>query len=594
MTRALVWLCWGKRFVLEAAESARSAGTIEADRFLITDAAGAAHAKDKSEFTSIIPIELMYGNNLEKSRLIDFLPAGYETFLFLDTDTRIVGDVGLGFAKAERHGIALAPAPNYNLGEFFNFARIMRELGVEPADQIMYNSGVIFFHLTPAVRHVLERWRNLCATVGANKDFPRDQPFLTLALEQLGFTPYVLSPLYNYRSLGEHAVGSVRLWHSHFEEPLHLNHFNEAWPARRFVDGALMPADADAISRSPQGMLQLSLPGYAQRQPPEAAQSIAAQALDIQRKRGNRRANDFLIEQIGLGGSLDNDETYFAEALHFHLGLLHAYAGDPDRMAGHLRLSHTMPTGEDDQLFSDHVNVSHALRARQAGAIRRRMPPILIACMPRSASATLTHTIGRALDMPVLHVSAGQLPHYFLVPSWLDMFLEGGAITQDHFSASDFNVGVLRERGARDIFVLVRDPRAAARSQAHFDARGDDHPGRPLELRIERRCVEKLIPWLQAWIDCSRMKHLPFRIHWLTYREVCENPAAVLRRISGILADTYPAMAPYADIQKLEELRIHFVTGSDQAWQAEVGYETRERLWAACTPDIKSLLDLTW
>ena len=127
--------------------------------------------------------------------------------------------MSLGFAKAERHGIAMAPAPNYNLAEFFNFAYIMRELGIAPADQIMYNSGVIFLHLTAAVRKVLERWRDLCATIGAKSDFPRDQPFLNLALEQCGVTPYVLSPLYNYRGLGEYAVGNIRIWHSHFAPP---------------------------------------------------------------------------------------------------------------------------------------------------------------------------------------------------------------------------------------------------------------------------------------------------------------------------------------------------------------------------------------
>ena len=144
MKRAIVWLCWGERFISEAIDSARSAAAIEADRVLITNAEGARYVEDNPAFTSIVQTQLIHANNLEKSRLIDLLPDGYDTFLYLDTDTKIVGDVSLGFAKAEQHGIAMAPAPNYNLPEFFNFARIMRELGVEPADQIMYNAGVDF------------------------------------------------------------------------------------------------------------------------------------------------------------------------------------------------------------------------------------------------------------------------------------------------------------------------------------------------------------------------------------------------------------------------------------------------------------------
>src|SRR5262249_43584553 len=152
-----------------------------------------------------------------------------------------------------------------------------------------------------------------------------------------------------------------------------------------------------------------------------------------------------------------------------------------------------------------------------------------------------------------MHVSAGQFPDYFLVPSWLDMFLEGGAITQDHFGANPFNVGVLHGRGPRDIFVLVRDPRAAARSRVHFQATKDLSGDGPPDLRIRRECVENFIPWLQGWIDCSKATEHLLRVHWLTYREVRESPAAVLGRISAILGSTYPALASLSDRQSLEE-----------------------------------------
>src|ERR1700738_596154 len=65
--RAIVWLCWGERFIREAAASARSAAAIDADRILITDAAGAASAANQPEFTSIVTIELVHANNLAKT-----------------------------------------------------------------------------------------------------------------------------------------------------------------------------------------------------------------------------------------------------------------------------------------------------------------------------------------------------------------------------------------------------------------------------------------------------------------------------------------------------------------------------------------------
>ena len=81
-------------------------------------------------------------------------------------------------------------------------------------------------------------------------------------------------------------------------------------------------------------------------------------------------------------------------------------------------------------------------------------------------------------------------------------------------------------------------------------------------------------------------------MHWLTYHEVRASPAAVLRKISGILA--HPALATYADRESVEEVRMHFVSGDDDAWKAEVSRATRDLFWEACTPDVRSMLNLSW
>ena len=51
-------------------------------------------------------------------------------------------------------------------------------------------------------------------------------------------------------------------------------------------------------------------------------------------------------------------------------------------------------------------------------------------------------------------------------------------------------------------------------------------------------------------------------------------------------------MAPYAERFEVDEFRIHFKQGDDEAWRPEVGEATRQKLWDACTPDIRELLDL--
>jgi len=96
MKRALIWLSWGGRHVAEAIESARTANSLDADRILITDRASMGQVQGAEAFTAVAPLEPVYGNNLEKSRLVDLLPTGYESFLFRDSDTHILDDLSLG------------------------------------------------------------------------------------------------------------------------------------------------------------------------------------------------------------------------------------------------------------------------------------------------------------------------------------------------------------------------------------------------------------------------------------------------------------------------------------------------------------------
>ena len=342
----------------------------------------------------------------------------------------------------------------------------------------------------------------------------------------------------------------------------------------------------------PQTMLRVMMSKSAATSTAEERRSFAVRAKEIQKEKGSIHAVDYLVRQLGLEMAFDRDEDYFAEALNFHLGLLEAYSGRPEAMADHIRMSRTIPGPEDEHLYSDHVAITTVTREHQLHAIARGIPPILVACMPRSASATLTHSLARLLDAPVLHTSIGMFPDYFLAPAWLDVILQGGAVTQDHFMPNDFNLAVLKSRGRRNLFVLIRDPRAAARSLVHWFSRWDNNHSLPLEDRIQRECISNYIPWLQSWIDCSHDPALPFRIHMIRFQEITRDLAGTVRQIAGALQDEYPAMAPYAQCADLEEVRMHFDRGDDDAWRSEVGVETRRNLWNACTPEIRELLRL--
>jgi hypothetical protein len=339
-------------------------------------------------------------------------------------------------------------------------------------------------------------------------------------------------------------------------------------------------------------MLRLKMRASAELISAETRHGWVNQARQIQNDNGSIAAVRFLFDQIDTELLLDRDESYYAEALEFHLGILEAYCCRPEAMAEHIRRSHSMPGPEDDRLYSDHAAISAITRKHQLHAIANGIPSILMACMPRSASATLTHSLANMLDAPVLHTSIGRFPDYFIAPSWLDMFLEGGAVTQDHFMPNDFNAGVLKGRGQRDIFVTIRDPRAAARSWVHWLARWGSTGSTSVEEQIERECTENFIPWLQSWIDRSRDKSFAHRIHLIKFADITGNLEETVHRIARIAQSSVPASGSNLDRAQFEEVKIHFKEGDDNAWRSEVSEATAKRLWEACSPEVRELLRL--
>jgi hypothetical protein len=99
---------------------------------------------------------------------------------------------------------------------------------------------VIFFtpH-RPDVRAVLE------LTLALARKYPDapwgDQTYLTLAMEQLGFNPYTLSPSFNYRGFGELISGSIRIWHSFAPVPPNAASLEKGY-LHRYDNGKLVKA----------------------------------------------------------------------------------------------------------------------------------------------------------------------------------------------------------------------------------------------------------------------------------------------------------------------------------------------------------------
>jgi hypothetical protein len=321
-----------------------------------------------------------------------------------------------------------------------------------------------------------------------------------------------------------------------------------------------------------------------------AVRQIIAEVLQAQALRGDRAGNQAIIDKIGLDARLVQGEGYWGEALDYHLGLLYAHIGEPEKAAEHFERSHTHPGQGGNQIFDGHQRESLELRRHQELARQRGMPSPVIAAMPRSASASLTQTLATLFDAPLMRISCGRFPNFYLVPRWLNSFSPGGAVLHDHFGAAPFNLKTLREGGVRRVFVRVRDPRPAAASAINLSNRKFGMPDDiDHERQVIRLCEQAFIPWVATWLAAAADPATGIKIHWLT--QPSHAIPEMARDVLTALAPDYPALKPYlrADVA---EVRANFVTGDDEAWRNGISKAGQERLWSAMPQDVKDFLAL--
>ena len=252
--RDIVFIAWGERHIQDAARCLASPGFPSYPVTLITDLGTPTDALPAH--VQVMRHAFALPGKERKAEALANLPQDWETVLFLDTDTRVLLDISLGFDKAERHGVAMAPAPHYSLGDVRAFSAFMLRRGVEPRGQLIYNSGVLFLSLGyPGVRQVLDEAAAL-ARLEPQAQWG-DQAHLSLAMEMAGFNPYTLSPSFNHRGFGELVSGDVRIWHSESEPPGDAHRLTPGYLHRyekgrfvRVMEVPLQPKTAHDANRS--------------------------------------------------------------------------------------------------------------------------------------------------------------------------------------------------------------------------------------------------------------------------------------------------------------------------------------------------------
>ena len=162
---------------------------------------------------------------LDKAKMLDLSP--FDTTLFLDADTVVLGNLDYGFQKAEQFGLACCICECPWAKRYGGLA--------QHGDIVEYNTGALWF--TRGSAEVFDAWqRNIAVDSSVrftDKDLKvqtmplNDQAAFALAVDETGFNPFVLPMNWNFRPIWQKTVfGPVKIWHDYSDVPAWLAKWN--------------------------------------------------------------------------------------------------------------------------------------------------------------------------------------------------------------------------------------------------------------------------------------------------------------------------------------------------------------------------------
>jgi hypothetical protein len=163
---------------------------------------------------------------LAKANLFNYSP--FDTTLFLDVDTVVLGELALGFRKAEKFGLACCICECPYARRFPS----LKHLG----DIVEYNTGVLFF--SREASPVFRMWSLLAESLDSSLPFvsgdgikvmpENDQASFAAAVNATGFNPFILPLNWNLRPKWQTEIfGEVKIWHDYGEPSPALLAWNE-------------------------------------------------------------------------------------------------------------------------------------------------------------------------------------------------------------------------------------------------------------------------------------------------------------------------------------------------------------------------------
>lgn len=179
---------------------------------------------------------------LDKASMYELSP--FDTTLFLDADTVVMGNLDYGFEAAEKFGVACC----------INECPWARRYPCLSGDSIEYNAGVLFFDKLRSAE-MMRAWQACAREVdsscafnhvdgGLCKQPHNDQAGLAVAIERTEFNPKTLPANWNFRPEYQRVlVGPIKVWHDYCDPGIELIEHSENNADTRVVPAVFMNVD---------------------------------------------------------------------------------------------------------------------------------------------------------------------------------------------------------------------------------------------------------------------------------------------------------------------------------------------------------------
>jgi hypothetical protein len=234
-------------------------------------------------------------------------------------------------------------------------------------------------------------------------------------------------------------------------------------------------------------------------------------------------------------------------------------------------------------------------RLRQRQAIDRGLPAILVCTQFKSGSIYIATKLRQGLGLPHCYITRTPIDDR-VVPAWLDLFAQGGALAQEHLPADAATLDQLARSGIGRMIAHIRDPRQSLLSAVHYLTKlfgdttagamvaraglPDDYPGWSLARRIDHYLDGGYVAqaeWTAGWIALTATPPAGLDILLLDYDLFQRDAVAYFRR----LLEFYGIAASVFDWSVLAERpepgKLHFRTGTTDEWRSTLSAEQQAR-----------------